>query len=99
MIRNKRYAPIAAELENVAKRLGMETTEIEETIFRKVEERYLLEDVKSWYENTYDRACSEKTAKAILNEFENGEDANYDFWTNLENAHKRVKAKRRKQKI
>lgn len=34
-------------------------------------------------------------ARAILNEYEDGEDAKVDFWTNLENAYKRVKEKRK----
>ncbi len=47
MVNDKRYAPIAAELEDVAKRLGMEVWEVEELIYRKAEERYHLEDIKS----------------------------------------------------
>ncbi len=97
MFSDKRYAPIAAELEGVAKRLGMEVSEVEESIFRKVEERYHLEDIKSWYESTYERDCSDKTAKAILNEFEDGEDPNNNFWANIENAYKKVKEKRSKR--
>ena len=95
MVSDKRYAPIAAELEGVAKRLGMEVWEVEELIYRKVEERYHLEDIKTWYEDTYEKDCSDKLAMAILNEYEDGEDANVDFWTNLENAYKRVKEKRK----
>ena len=95
MFSDKRYAPIAAELEGVAKRLGMEVWEVEESIYRKVEERYHLEDIKTWYEDTYERDCSDKMARAILNEYEDGEDANVDFWTNLENAYKRLKEKRK----
>ena len=47
MVNDKRYAPIAAELEDVAKRLGMEVWEVEELIYRKAEERYHLEDIKA----------------------------------------------------
>ena len=97
MFSDKRYAPIATELKEVAKRLEMEVSEIEESIFKKVEERYNLEDIKTWYEDTYEKDCSDKMARAILNEYEDGEDANYDFWTNLENAYNRLKAKRRKK--
>lgn len=97
MFSDKRYAPIAAKLEDVASQLEMEVSEVEEAIFRKVEERYHLEDIKIWYEGIYEKECSDRMAKAILNEFEDGEDANVDYWTNLENAHKRVKEKRRKQ--
>ncbi len=97
MFSDKRYAPIAAELEGVANRLGLKVSEVEESIYKKVEERYHLEDIKTWYENTFERDCSDKMAKAILKEFESGEDANDDFWTNLENAHNRVKEKRRKK--
>lgn len=39
MFSDKRYAPIAAELKGVAERLGMEVHEVEESIYRKVEER------------------------------------------------------------
>lgn len=95
MVSDERYAPIAAELDDVAKRLGMEVWEVEELIYRKVEERYHLEDIKTWYEDTYEKDCSDKLARAILNEYEDGEDANVDFWTNLENAYKRVKEKRK----
>lgn len=98
MFSDKRYAPIAAKLESVANQLGMEVSEVEEAIFRKVEERYHLADIKTWYEGTYDKECSDRLAKAILNEFEDGENPNDDYWTNLENAHKRVNAKRRKRK-
>lgn len=97
MIDSKRYAPIAAELEGVAKRLGMEICEVEELIFRKVEEQYRLEDIESWYENETGRRCSEKMALAIFKEFDECEDSNVDFWTNIENAYKRVKDKRRKK--
>ena len=90
MVSDKRYAPIAAELKGVAKRLGMEVWE--------VEERYHLEDIKTWYEDTYEKDCSDKLARAILNEYEDGEDANVDFWTNLENAYKRVKEKRKNRR-
>lgn len=95
MVSDKRYAPIAAELDGVAKRLGVEVWEVEELIYRKVEERYHLKDIKTWYEDTYEKDCSDKLARAILNEYEDGEDANVDFWTNLENAYKRVKEKRK----
>lgn len=95
MVSDKRYAPIAAELDDAAKRLGMEIWEVEELIYRKVEERYHLEDIKTWYEDTYGKDCSDRMARAILNEYEDGEDANVDFWTNLENAYKRVKEKRK----
>lgn len=95
MVTDKRYAPIAAELEDVAKRLGMEVWEVEELIYRKAEERYHLEDIKAWYKDTYEKDCSDRMARAILNEYEDGEDAKVDFWTNLENAYKRVKEKRK----
>lgn len=96
MFSDKRYAPILAELEEVAKRLGTDVSEVEDAIFRKVEERYNLEDIKTWYEDYTNRCCSDKMAKAILKEFEYGEDCNVDFWTNIENAYKAVKEKRRK---
>lgn len=96
MFSDKRYEPIAAELKGVAERLGMEVFEVEESIYRKVEERYHLEDIKTWYEDHTSRECSDKMAKAILKEFEDGEDCNVDFWTNLENAYDRVKERRKK---
>ncbi len=98
MVNDKRYAPIAAELEGVAKRLGMEVYEVEELIFRKVEEQYRLEDIKTWYENEKGRTCSDDLALAIFRELEDCEDSNVDFWTNIENAHKRVNSRRRKKK-
>jgi|GluameStandDraft_1065615.scaffolds.fasta_scaffold01590_36 hypothetical protein len=94
MFSDKRYAPIAAELKGVAERLGMEVHEVEESIYRKVEERYHLEDIKTWYENETGKNCSAKMAKAILTEFEDGEDCGLDFWTNIENAYKRLEEKR-----
>lgn len=95
MFSDKRYAPILAELEGVAMRLGTDVSEVEDAIFRKVEERYHLEDIKTWYEDHTNRYCSDKMAKAILKEFEYGEDSNVDYWTNIENAYERVLKKRR----
>lgn len=57
-------------------------------------ERYHLEDIKTWYENETGKNCSAKMAKAILTEFEDGEDCGLDFWTNIENAYKRLEEKR-----
>lgn len=95
MFSDKRYAPIAEELKGIAIRLGTDVTEVEESIFRKVEERYHLEDIKTWYKDHTGRGCSDKMAVSILKEFERGEDCTLNFWTNIEIAYNRVKEKRR----